>query len=85
MQEELASKKLKADNARGLFIFSEAFSHDRCSIFKPKTRISNLTAADALSVFLKTNTSTHRMRKYQFLRLHVAAPIFRTKKVTLRR
>ena len=85
MQEELASKKQKADKARGLYIFSEAFSHEHCSIFKPKIRISNLITDDAISVFLKTDASTHRMKKYKFLRLHADPPIIRMKKVIFRR
>ena len=41
MQEELACKKQKADEARGLYIFSEAFSLEHCSIFKPAACVSN--------------------------------------------
>ena len=41
MQEDLACKKQKADEARGLYIFSEAFSLEHCSIFKPAACVSN--------------------------------------------
>jgi len=72
MQEELACKKQKADKkqaeARGLYIFSEAFSLEHCSIFKPAACVSNLCADGALSLFLKTDSSKHRMKKYHFFR-----------------
>jgi len=72
MQEELACKKQKADKkqaeARGLYIFSEAFSLEHCSIFKPAACVSNLCADGALILFLTTDSSKHRMKKYHFFR-----------------
>ena len=63
MQEELACKKQMAAEARGLYIFSDAFSLEHCSIFKPATCVSNLCADGALSLFLETDSSKHRMKK----------------------
>ena len=80
LQEEAEAKaakrlkgSLKNPAASRLFIFSEAFAQEHCSIFKQAACSSN-RADDAISLFFKTDSSKHRMRKYKFLRRKASFP-----------